>query len=317
MAALLALAVKAESSEVVEVEESHGRVGVILPVDRKWQDLTGELAAREQYLYDLEEKRGNGPRRIEAKHVAETLDGFCDYVNRHRSNTTAISAQLRDGKPRLVATIDFHGASTGEGPDPRWGKHVVEYTFPFSVVFRQWQAAANWQDKKRFLDWVETHAVELAHPEEIGEAGQITSAIFHKVLIVRGWSRDKRQSASLAAVFGTAAELFAGAKLMNASTSEGLEETVDDMGQVSIVYKRSDKVENAVAKRYYLADVKVFDGDEGSCCVPVRLDLGIENGKLGLSLHLIGIEQIVEAAFLAACKSVAERTGIAPIRAVF
>jgi hypothetical protein len=89
------------------------------------------------------------------------------------------------------------------------------------------------------------------------------------------------------------------------------------MGQVSIVYKRSDKVENATAKRYYLADIKVFDGDGDTQCVPVRLDLGVDGGKLGLSLHLIGVEQIVEASFLEACTKVKEAVGIAPIRAVF
>lgn len=318
---LLALAVKAESSEVVEVEQSNGRVGVILPVDRKFHDLTDDLARREQALYDLEEKRGNGPRRIEAKHVAETLEGFCDYVNRHKGATTAISA--RGGlNPKLVATIDFHGESDGEsGPDPRWGKHTAEYAFPFSNAFKQWANASNWMEKKRFLDWVETHAVELAHPGEITDAGQLTSDIFNKVLIVRGWDKAKRlasfQQDGLSAVFGSASELFQGAKLMNGATSESLEETIDDMGQVAISYKRSDRVENAAAKRYYLADIKVFDGDEDTRCVPVRMDLTVDGGKLALSLHLIGVEQIIEASFLEACSKVKEAVGIAPIRAVF
>lgn len=316
--ALRELIIKAESPSTVQVDSAHGRAGVLVPQGFEFYDMTDDIDARERTKYALEEQRGNGPRRVEAKHVAETLDGFIDYVNRHKSSTTAISAQLRDGKPRLVATVDFHGQSDGiGGPDPRWGKHTVEYAFPFALVFKQWQAAANWQDKKRFLDWAETHAVELAHPDEITEAGRITSDIFHKVLIVRGWDKEKRMASPLGAVFGSASELFHGAKLMNGSTSEGLEETVDDMGQVSIVYKRSDKVENAAVKRYYLADIKVFDGDEEARCVPARLDLSVDGGKLGLSLHLIGVEQIVEASFLDACAKVKEATSIAPIRAVF
>jgi hypothetical protein len=315
------LVVRAETSEVYEVEPSKGRSLVVLPTDRKVEDMTEKLAMREQYLYDLEEARGEGPRRIAAKHVAETLDGFVDYVNRHKGSTTAISA--RGGlAPKLVATIDFHGESDGEtGPDPRWGKHTVEYAFPFANVFRQWQNAATWQDKKRFLDWVETHAVELAHPGEITEAGKLTSDIFNKVLIVRGKDKVAREKSfadtGLGAVFGSASELFNGAKLMNGSTAEKLEEVVDDMGQVAISYTRSDRVEGATAKRYYLADIKVFDGDEEPRCVPVRLDLAVDGGKLGLSLHLIGVEQIVEASFLEACAKVKEATKVAPIRAVF
>jgi hypothetical protein len=314
LSTLLAMAIKAETSQTIEVD---GRKGIVLPMDRKFEDLTDKAAAREQQLYDLEEKRGAGPRRIECAHVAQTLEGFIDYVNRHKGATTAISAQ-GGLSPKLVATIDFHGASDGtSGPAPRWGKHTVSYSFPFSVVFRQWMNAAQWQDKKRFLDWVETHAVELAHPDEIVEAGKLTSDIFHKVLIVRGWDKEKRMGTQLRSVFGSASELFDGAKLMNGSTSESLEETVDDMGQVAISYKRSDRVENATAKRYYLADIKVFEGDDDSRVVPVRLDLAVDGGKLGLSLHLIGVEQIVEASFLEACETVAMRSGIRPIRAVF
>jgi hypothetical protein len=318
-----ALAIRAHNPTPFYVGSDKGRSGVLLRDGLRFEDLTEKLEAQEQRRYDLEEKRGIGPRRIEAKHTAQTLEGFIDYVNRHKSETTAISAQFdTSGKPQLVATIDFHGKSDGKsGPDPRWGKHVVVYQFPFALVFRQWQGASQWMDKKRFLDWVETHAVELAHPAEITEAGELTSDIFNKVLIVRGWDKEKRTAAfasnGLSAVFGSAAELFQGAKLMNGSTSESLEETIDDMGQVAISYKRSDKVENAVAKRYYLADIMVFDGDVESRCVPVRLDLAVDGGKLCLSLHLIGVEKIVEASFLEACSKVAESTGIAPIRAVF
>lgn len=305
-------------ASTVQVEDGTvRRLGVFVPKSHEFIDLTDRIDLREKDKYELEEERGLGPRRIEATHTAETLDGFIDYVKRHKSATTAISA--RGGMPsKLVATIDFHGDSDGmSGPSPRWGSHMCEYSFPFSRAFQQWVKAAARQDKRGFLNWVETHAVELAHPDEIVEAGRITSDIFHKVLIVRGWEKEKRVKAPLSAVFGSASELFAGAKLMNGSTSESLEEAIDDMGQVAISYKRSDKVENAVAKRYYLADIKVFDGDEETRCVPVRLDIAVDGGRLGLSLHLIGVEQIVEASFLEACAKVKEATGIAPIRAVF
>lgn len=294
---------------------------VLVPKTHDMKDITAEIDAREKMLYEQEEQRGKGPRRIVQHHIAETLDGFCDYVNRHKSATTAISAQ-GGLNPKLVATIDFHGASDGKsGPDSRWGTHKVTYAFPFSNSFKQWQDAAEDQDKKSFLAWVETHAVELAHPVEVTEAGTLTSDIFNKVLIVKGWDKTKREASfkenGLSAVFGSASDLFQGAKLMNASTQEGIKETVDDMGMVSIEYKRSEHIENAAAKRYYLADIKVFDGDEETQCVPVRLDLSVDGGKLGLSLHLIGVEQIVEASFLEACTKVKEAVGIAPIRAVF
>lgn len=319
----IALVEKSISVDVVEPVRPTARRGLILREGQRFEDTTSAEANYEQYLYDLEEKRGDGPRRIKVNHVAQTLDGFNDYVNRHKGETTAISAFFDErGKPMLRAVIDFHGESDGEnGPDPRWCLHTVEYAFPFALAFRQWQAAAQPVDKKRFLEWVETHAVELAHPNEITETGTLTADIFHKVLIVRGWDKAKRLSAfekdGLASVFGGANQLFAGAKLMNGTTLEKLEEVIDDMGQVSVTYSRSDKVENASCPRYYLADVKVLEGDADKTCVPVRLDLSVEGGRLALSLHLIGVEQIVEASFVEACEAVKEATGIAPIRAVF
>ncbi len=315
------LVARALAERAITVEGRSARHIVLVPNTHQAIDLSDQVDEREKRLYALEEQRAPGPRRIEAHHVAQTLDGFCDYVNRHKGATTDISARGGES-PALVATIDFHGRSDGvSGPVPRWCKHTVTYGFPFARSFKEWRAASQPMGKKAFLDWVETHAVELAHPGEIVEAGKVTGDIFNKVLIVRGWDADKRRASfkeyGLSAVFGTAAELFAGAKLMNGSTSESLEETVDDMGQVAISYKRSDKVEGASAKRYYLADIKVFDGDEETRCVPVRLDLQVDGGKLALSLHLIGVEQIVEASFVEACTRVKEATGIAPIRAVF
>src|SRR4051794_11043993 len=88
LASLAALVVKAETSEVIEVESTNGRVGVILPNDRKFEDLTDALAKREQFLFDLEEKRAIGPRRIEVMEEAQTLAGFCALVNRHKGTTT-------------------------------------------------------------------------------------------------------------------------------------------------------------------------------------------------------------------------------------
>lgn len=310
----LAMAIKAETSEALDVD---GRQGLVLPVDRKFEDLTDKIAQREQYLYDLEEKRGNGPRRIEAVEEAQTLLGFCELVNRHKGSTTKIDAEIDNlGNPRFVAKIDYHGASDGtSGPEPRWVKHKVVYCFPFSRQFKAWIAAAEWMDKKSFLDFADKHYVDIADPSEITKVGTITEYYFRKVMATRkGWDSEQRLAATLSAVFGTASELIAGARAASGTTQEVLEEKIDEEGNVEISYKKSDVVVNAKMNRHYLVDLRVFEGDEQLRVIPARLFTEVERANLKLRLQLEGIDRIVEAAFDDAQKKVLELTSIKPMR---
>lgn len=309
--------VKANTVNNAHCDSTSGRSGLLVPDGVKFVDLTDQIIAREAAAYKLAEERGKGPRLISGEEKAQTLGGFCDLVNRHKGGTTTISAR-NNGHPAFVAWIDYHGESDGEnGPDPRWKKHAVTYAFPFSKQFLAWQTASNWMDKKSFLEFCQARMLDLAAPDEVAP-GPVTQEILDKVLIARGgWDREQRKTASLDAVFGTAFELFDGAKKMRATTEESLEENVDDNGLISVNYKFKDTIVNANAKRYYLLDVRVFEGDATKLCVPVRLDLGVDNGKLRLRFELLGLDLIVENAFASACEKVANETDLAPIRAVF
>lgn len=316
IAALVELAVKAEAPSTLAVNSSSGRAGVLVPKTHEWRDLTGEIDAREKYLYDLEEQRGNGPRRIEGREVAETLVGFCDLVNRHKGRTTAISARGGE-RPFLVATIDYHGASQdGSGPDPRWKKHVVSYGFPFTPQFRAWTEASKWMSKRAFLDFCDQRALELAPPDDVA-AGPVTDAIFQKVLIAKGWTKEQKLDASLEAVFGGAAELLAAARACKVVSEEKLEENIDELGMVAVSYQKKDAVEKWEARRYYLVQVRVFDGDAEERIVPARLDLRVEEGRLALRFVLLGLDLIIESAFQEALATVEKETTLKPIRAVF
>ncbi len=312
-----ALAIRAHDPKPFYVDSVTGRAGVILRDGLKFEDLTEKLEAQEQRRYDLEEKRGLGPRRIEAVEEAQTLNGFCALVNRHKGSTTKIDAELDEkGNPRLVAKIDYHGASDGVmGPDPRWNKHQVVYAFPFSRQFKAWLGAAVWMDKKSFLDWVDKHYVDIACPDEITEIGSITETYWKKVMLARkGWSAEDRKAAKLSAVFGTAHELIDGARKMSGTTQESLEETIDEEGNVQVSFKKSDQVINATMNRHYLVDLRVFEGDETLRVLPARLFTAVERGQLALRVQLEGLERIVEAAFDEAQGKVLESTGIKPMR---
>jgi hypothetical protein len=112
-------------------------------------------------------------------------------------------------------------------------------------------------------------------------------------------------------------DMLKGARAMSAATQESLEEHVDDDGNVSVTWKKSEAVVAAIARRYYLVDLKVFNGDEKPRCLPMRIDTRVHNGSLLIRVELLGVEKIVEDAFEEACKKVSEATGIDPIRAVF
>lgn len=309
--------VKANTVQNASCDSVSGRAGLLVPDGVKFVDLTDAIVQREAAAYRLAEERGKGPRLLQCEEKAQTLGGFCDLVNRHKGDTTAISAR-NNGHPALVAWIDYHGESDGEsGPDPRWKKHAVTYAFPYSKQFLAWQTASEWMDKKSFLEFCQARMLDLAAPDEV-QPGPVTQEILDKVLIARGgWDREQRKAATLEAVFGTAFELFNGAKLMKATTEESLEENVDDNGLISVNYKFKDAIVNANMKKFFLLDVRVFEGDASKLCVPVRLELGVDNGKLRLKFELLGLDLIVENAFAAACEEVEKKTELAPIRAVF
>jgi uncharacterized protein YqgV (UPF0045/DUF77 family) len=166
------------------------------------------------------EAMGSGPRTIVDKLKAETLLGFCDYVNRHKAPNTAISARGGE-RPSLVGTLDYHVASAGEGPVSRWCEHTIEYPFPFSRQFKAWQAAGSWKDKKAFLEFVDVHAIEIVSPEEIELPGaepdiekdlagwqkwenaqstwlaSVTRRVYDGVLRAKGYSTQTKRDACL------------------------------------------------------------------------------------------------------------------------
>lgn len=317
---MLSTAIKAETTEPLDVE---GRFGLVLPKDREWKDITDDVAKREQALYDLAEKRSNGPRRIRGVEVAQTLEGFCALVNRHKGATTKIDAELTEkGKPRFVAKIDYHGASDGStGPDPRWCEHWVIYEFPFSRPFLQWSGAGVFVDKKAFLDWADRNYVDIAYPGDVprnetdGSYGTVTDYYFRKVMIAKaGFTDEQRKAADLSSVFGTALDLLKGVRGLSSATNESLEETKDEDGSMSVQWKRSDKLVDPVkVKRYYLVDLRVFEGDTESRTIPCEFVTRTEGG-LSMKIDLLGVEKIIEAAFEDARKSVEKETGLLPMR---
>lgn len=105
----------------------------------------------------LDEYRG-APERVKGTAAALTLDAFCQLVNRHKDEHTAIFADMDPRKPALLAVVDY----TTTDHKPRFHEHRVAYQYPIS---EEWQAWLNIDGKTLsqadFAAFIEDHLPEL------------------------------------------------------------------------------------------------------------------------------------------------------------
>lgn len=309
-------------SSVHDVGEGVKRHIVLVPNTHVAKDMTSDIDAREERLYRRGEERSMGPFKLKDAQFAETLDGFCDVVNRHKTPITAISAiKSRDGKgitPEIRAIIDYHEPSNGEvGPIARWKNHTVTYSFPRSDAFKAWQGAGAWMSKKQFLEFVDRRRLDVMSPESAeGGLSPIVEQVFRSIVASKQATREERAAMTTGDVFGSYANLLQGARAMIGVSSEKLEEVYDDNGVLSVKYEKNAKAEGASAHRFYLISVHVFEGDEQPTLIPVRLDLKIEDGgQLFVRVELLALDRIAEEAFTSACEAIATKTELPVYRA--
>lgn len=93
----------------------------------------------------------------------DTLQSFCDLVNRHKDESSAIFGALKGDKPYLLAVVDYHTIAR----TPRFGNHRIKYDFPLSDEWKAWRAANNVaMSQVAFASWIEDHMHEFAIAEE-------------------------------------------------------------------------------------------------------------------------------------------------------
>lgn len=309
VAQIAELAQKAAEEKIVEVfpadtADARGNVGVLIPKTHEWRDLTKEVD-------DRAERLAPGPRRLLAKEEAETLEGFISLVQRHGGANTAISATLRP-TPKMVAYIDYHVASSGQGPEARRLLHQVPYDFPYSERMQAWLNAGNgWKSKRDFLNFVQERIADIVSPYEVeAAADSVTRKEFEGVLRARGVGAFEREEAKLETLFGTPEHLVTGARAMGAISAEEYDEVESGLGEVEIKWRKADKTTNAEKVReFYLVEIPVFEG-EAPQVLPARLRASVEKGALFLRLELIGLRTVIERSFEAACIKVGAETGM-------
>lgn len=283
-----------------------GHFAIAVPLAMTLKSLTDEIDKREERL-------APGPRRIEGTEVAETLPSFIDLVNRHARASTAIFA--RGGlQPALTAVIDYHEESDGEeGPASAWRGQRVSYAFPFSPAFQAWGRAAM-RGKVEFVAFVEDRIGDFLDPEELPKADPTASRktliqeVFDGVLRARGVERGKRAGMAFDQVFAGPARLLADVRKLKGISTQSVDEIEHGLGSVEITFTKSDKVQGAESvAEYYAIAIEVFPGSE-PITMPVRLRASASGGALVLGFELIGVDRVIDAAFLEAVKRVSDET---------
>lgn len=101
------------------------------------------------------------PDRRRGTAGATTLKSFCNLINYHKDESSALFANTNWPGPSLEAIIDYHTVDR----QPRHLQHRVAYEFPVTDEFRAWvDRDAKPFSQSEFAAFIEEHAAELASP---------------------------------------------------------------------------------------------------------------------------------------------------------
>lgn len=96
----------------------------------------------------------------------ETLDSFCDLVDRHSTADSGIFADTDWQKPSFTAVIDYHEAKNGGIAG--FGRHRIHYAFPLSEEWQAWMKMNGEAMKQEQFAWfLEDRVAELAAPTDV------------------------------------------------------------------------------------------------------------------------------------------------------
>lgn len=147
--------------EVIREIDQHAIIGgtapdklalAVLPDGRKIEDLAPYF-----------DKLRDAPRRIEAAARVTTVASFIDYLNRFKSADSAIFAIDDAASPSLLGIVDFHGQ--GDKAAPRFGAHIVRYSFPISDQIKAWSAiSGNGMSHEAMATFIADRQFDIANP---------------------------------------------------------------------------------------------------------------------------------------------------------
>jgi len=142
----------------------------LIPDGYKLEDVSAKLDARL-----------DRPRQKNGVACLQTLESFCDLVNRHKDPSSAIFADKLSATPRLVCVLDYHELAPTDaapkkthalletGPLARHGRHRARYDFPLSDEWTAWKKqTGSTMSQADFAEFLENRIVDVIEPERAG-----------------------------------------------------------------------------------------------------------------------------------------------------
>lgn len=211
------------------------------------------------------------PTRVSGNVTAKSVDTFCVYTNRYKTENTAIFGDHQGFI--LIGIIDYHPVAAAA-----WASHRLTYEAPRSIEWETWTGSnKKTMAQADFAQFIEDNVVDIRSP-----AG---AAVLE---VARGLQAKKSVQFASAIRLSDGAQEFTYSETIDGTTSKG-------------------KVR--IPEEFSLGIPVFFGGPAYE--VRARLRYRIKDGALSLWYDLYRPEHIEKDAFGAICAEVAEKTSIA------
>lgn len=284
--------------------EGHGVKTQVLVIGDKMHDLAPVFEAERA-------RQAEPPLRTKGNAVAETLESFCALVNHHSTSLTRIFAS-GGLAPSLSAVVDYHESGRDNESPTNWCGHTIGYSFPKTDSLQAWlDATKTFKPQQEFAKWLAGRLLDMAYPEELGELNQ--DSIVAKVM--RSVYPGLEEAVQLKRTYASYQGISELIQSMGARVSGSYKETeTDAWGNTKLVHENEQRIESKTnIPQYFLISIAPFKGSP-ELALPVRLYAQIADGKVQLRCELIGLDRVVESAFVDALAEVEKATGIKPFR---
>lgn len=156
------LAERAGGVEIENVTLPKGFVG--LPAEVPLALIRGDNPQVKAIDNVLEQYRIH-PARKKGTAIAQTFASFCELTNRHKTDDSAIFADMDWRKPSLTTVVDYHPDESAGDAD--WLQHRIHYAYPLSDEWKAWmEADGKAMEQKDFAWFLEDRVPELSAPTD-------------------------------------------------------------------------------------------------------------------------------------------------------
>jgi uncharacterized protein YfdQ (DUF2303 family) len=160
------LGARAEGVEIVNIDNVSGDPGIPAKVPVALH--RGETPAAKSIKLLFEDYRQFPARKTGTANV-QTFDSFCTLTNRHKTDDSAIFADMDWRKPAFTTVVDYHELQNGGKADN--GKHRIHYAFPLSEEWKKWMEMNSQTMKQQDFAWfLEDRILEVSSPTEEDKA---------------------------------------------------------------------------------------------------------------------------------------------------